>query len=238
MNQIRNELATMRYRSAGNWTAPVVLRVPVGGYIHGALYHSQNIEATFAHFPGLYVVYPCTAADAKGLLKTAIRGEDPVLFLEHKGLYRQMYATSAEPDAEYLLPFGKARVAREGRDITVVTYGALVKKSLDAAAKMEEQGVSVEVIDLRSILPWDQETVYASIRKTGRALIAHEDILTAGFGAEVAARIARDAFEWLDAPVMRIGAADSPVPYNWFLEAEVLPQEANLVAGLEELASY
>ncbi len=238
MNQIRNELATMRYRSAGNWSAPVVIRVPVGGYIHGALYHSQNIEATFAHFPGLYVVYPSNAADAKGLLKSAIRGEDPVLFLEHKGLYRQIHAAAPEPDAEFLLPFGAARVAREGSDISIVTYGAMVKKSLDAAGKMAARGISVEVIDLRSILPWDRETVLRSVGKTGRVLVAHEDVLTMGFSAEVAAVISQDGFEFLDAPVMRLGGADSPVPYNWHLEAEILPQDRHLMAALERLAAY
>lgn len=238
MNQIRNEVATMRYRSAGTWSAPVVMRVPVGGYIHGALYHSQNIEATFAHFPGLHVVYPSNAADAKGLLKSAIRGEDPVLFLEHKGLYRQIYASSPEPDADFLLPFGLARVAREGTDITVVTYGALVKKSLDAAGKLAARGISVEVVDLRSILPWDRETILASVRKTGRVLVAHEDVLTMGFGAEVAAVIAQEGFEHLDAPVMRLGGADSPIPYNWYLEAEILPQDRHLMAALERLAAY
>ncbi len=238
MNQIRNELATMRYRSDGQWACPVVLRVPVGGYIHGAIYHSQNIEATFAHFPGIHVVYPSMAADAKGLLKTAIRGEDPVLFLEHKGLYRQIYASSPEPDDGFLLPFGCARVARAGTDITIVTYGALVKKSLDAAAKMEGRGISVEVIDLRSLIPWDRTKVLESVVKTGRVLVAHEDVLTGGFGAEVAAVIAEQAFESLDAPVMRLGGADSPVPYNWFLEAEILPQEGHLTRALEKLASY
>jgi 2-oxoisovalerate dehydrogenase E1 component len=238
MNQIRNELSTMRYRSNGQWSCPVVLRVPVGGYIHGGLCHSQNIEATFAHFPGIHVVYPCTAADAKGLLKSAIRGEDPVLFLEHKGLYRQIYATSPEPDDEFVLPFGRARIARPGSDITVVTYGALVKKSLDAAAKMEGRGVSVEVIDLRSLIPWDREQVLASVARTGRVLVAHEDVLTVGFGAEVAAVIAEEAFESLDAPVLRLGSADSPVPYNWIIEAEVLPQETHLLRALEKLASY
>jgi 2-oxoisovalerate dehydrogenase E1 component len=238
MNQIRNELAMMRYRSAGHWAAPVVLRVPVGGYIHGALYHSQNIEATFAHFPGLYVVYPSMASDAKGLLKSAIRGEDPVLFLEHKGLYRQIYAASPEPDDEFLLPFGSARISREGNDLTVVTYGALVKRSLDAAAKMQAKGISVEVIDLRSIRPWDHAKVLASIRKTGRVLVAHEDVLTAGFGAEIAAWIAEEGFEALDAPVLRVGGAEAPVPYNWDLEAVVLPQERDLLAALERLAAF
>jgi 2-oxoisovalerate dehydrogenase E1 component len=238
MNQIRNEMATMRWRSNGAWISPVVVRVPVGGYIHGAIYHSQNIEATFAHIPGLYVLYPSNASDAKGLLKTAIRGEDPVLFLEHKGLYRQIYATSPEPDDEFILPFGRARVAREGNDITVVTYGYLVKRSMDAAAKMEASGISVEVIDLRTIVPWDRETVLGSVRKTGRVLVAHEDVLMMGFGAEIAAVIAEKGFETLDAPVMRVGSANCPVPYNWFLEDEVLPQERHLLSALERLAAY
>jgi 2-oxoisovalerate dehydrogenase E1 component len=238
MNQIRNEMATMRWRSNGAWTAPVVVRVPVGGYIHGAIYHSQNIEATFAHFPGLYVVYPSNASDAKALLKSAIRGEDPVLFLEHKGLYRQVYAASPEPDDGFILPFGKGRIARQGRDITIVTYGYLVKRSLDAAAKMDAQGISVEVIDLRTIRPWDQETVLVSVRKTGRVLVAHEDGLMMGFGAEIAARIASEGFEYLDAPVMRVGGAEAPVPYNWFLEDVILPQERDLMAALERLAAY
>lgn len=238
MNQIRNEMAMMRWRSNGNWTAPVIVRVPVGGYIHGAIYHSQNIEATFAHFPGLYVLYPSNASDAKGLLKAAIRGEDPVLFLEHKGLYRQIYAASAEPDDEFVLPFGRARVVRAGSDITVVTYGYLTKRCFDAAGKMERSGISVEVIDLRTIIPWDRETVLSSVRKTGRVLVAHEDILTMGFGAEVAATIAQEGFESLDAPVMRVGGRDCPVPYNWFLEEDVLPQERHLVSALESLAAY
>ncbi len=238
MMQIRNELATMRYRSAGNWSCPVVLRIPVGGYIHGALYHSQNIEATFAHFPGLYVAYPSNAADAKGLLKSAIRGKDPYLFLEQKGLYRQAYASSPEPDAEYLLPWGVARVAREGEDATIVTYGALVKKSLDAAAKMEDRGVSVEVIDLRTMMPLDMDTVVKSVRKTGRLLIAHEDVVFTGFGAEVAAQVADAAFDALDAPIRRVGGAPSPIPYNWHLEAKILPQDSDVLRALEELLAY
>jgi 2-oxoisovalerate dehydrogenase E1 component len=239
MMQIRNELAVMRYRSAGNWPCPVVVRIPVGGYIHGALYHSQNIEATFSHFPGLYVAYPSNAADAKGLLKSAIRGEDPYLFLEHKGLYRQSYAATPEPDADYLLPWGVARTVREGTDLTVVTWGALVKKSLDGAEWMRrEHGVSVEVIDLRTMVPLDMETVIESVRKTGKVLVAHEDVLTGGFGAEVAAQITDEAFEHLDAPVRRLGGADSPIPYNWILEAEILPQERHVQRALLELAEY
>ena len=216
-----------------------MVRIPVGGYIHGALYHSQNIEATFAHFPGLYVAYPSNAADAKGLLKSAIRGEDPYLFLEHKGLYRQSYAATPEPDADYLLPWGVGRVVRAGTDLTVVTWGALVKKSLDGAEWMKrEHGVSVEVIDLRTMVPLDMETIVESVRKTGKVLVAHEDVLSSGFGAEVAARIASEAFEHLDAPVRRLGGAESPIPYNWILEAEILPQERHVQRALLELAQY
>ena len=238
MMQIRDELCTMRYRSDGNWTCPLVVRIPVGGYIHGALYHSQNIEATFAHFPGLYVAYPSNAADAKGLLKAAIRGDDPYLFLEQKGLYRQSHSTSPEPGPDFLLPWGVARIARPGDDLTIVTYGALVKKSLDAAAKMEERGVSVEVIDIRTMVPFDLETVVKSVKKTGRVLVAHEDVVFGGFGAEIAAQISDAAFEHLDAPVRRMGGAPSPIPYNWFLEANVLPQDHHVLAAVEELANY
>jgi 2-oxoisovalerate dehydrogenase E1 component len=238
MMQIRNELATMRYRSNNHWTCPVIIRVPVGGYIHGALYHSQNIEATFSHFPGLYVGYPSNAADAKGLLKSAIRGEDPYLFLEQKGLYRQIYAASPEPDEDFLLPWGLARVARAGTDLTIVTYGAMVKRSLDAAEAMSQRGISVEVIDLRTMVPLDIDTVVASARKTGRVLVAHEDVLFGGFGGEVAARIADAAFDHLDAPVRRFAGADTPIPYNWFLEERILPQTAGLIAACEELAGY
>ncbi len=238
MMQIRNELATMRYRSNNHWAAPLVIRVPVGGYIHGALYHSQNIEATFSHIPGLYVGYPSNAADAKGLLKSAIRGDDPYLFLEQKGLYRQIYAASPEPDEEFLLPWGVARVARPGTDLSIVTYGALVKRALDAAEAMGSRGVSVEVVDLRTMVPLDLETVLASARKTGRVLVAHEDTLFGGFGAEVAASVAAAAFDHLDAPVRRHAAADTPVPYNWFLEEQILPQTAGLIAACEELADY
>ncbi len=238
MMQIRNELAVMRYRSNNSWSCPMVVRVPVGGYIHGALYHSQNIEATFSHFPGLYVAYPSNAADAKGLLKAAARGEDPYLFLEQKGLYRQIYASSPEPDEDFLLPWGKARVARPGKHLTVVTWGALVKKSLDAAEHLARRGVAVEVIDLRTMVPLDVETVVASVRKTGRLVIAHEDVVFGGFGAEVAARVAEEAFDALDAPIRRYGGAYTPVPYNWFLEEEVLPQTAGLIRVLEETIEF
>lgn len=238
MMQIRNEVATMRYRSGGHWSCPMVIRIPVGGYIHGALYHSQNIEATFAHYPGLYVAYPSNAADAKGLLKSAIRGQDPYLFLEQKGLYRQAYASAPEPDADYLLPWGVARVARAGDQLTIVSYGALVKKSLDVAEKLRAEEVSVEVIDIRTMVPLDLETIVRSVRKTGRVLIAHEDMLFAGFGAEIAAQIADSAFTFLDAPIRRVGGATSHVPYNWHLETKVLPQDADLLLAARELAAF
>jgi len=238
MNQIRNELATLRYRSNNAWSCPVVVRAAVGGYIHGGLYHSQNIEGFFAHVPGLLVAYPSNAADAKGLLKTAIRSDDPVLFLEHKGLYRQSYAMAPEPDADYLLPFGKAAIKREGKDITVITYGMLVHKSLEAAKKMEEKGVSIEVIDIRTINPLDKETILKSVKKTNKVLIAHEDTITAGFSAEISAIIADEAFEFLDAPVKRIGATNTPIPYSPPLENAVLPQESWILQALEELAKY
>ncbi|MGH2568223.1 MAG: alpha-ketoacid dehydrogenase subunit alpha/beta, partial [Bacteroidota bacterium] len=216
--QIRDEMAVLRYRSNNNWPCPMVIRVPVGGYIHGGHYHSQCIEAIMAHIPGIRLAFPSNAADAKGLLKAAIRGDDPVIFMEHKGLYRQGYAASPEPDEEYLLPFGVAAVKREGSDITVVTYGAMVQKSLEAAKKIEEKGVTVEVIDIRTVNPLDTETIYSSVKKTNKVLIVHEDTMTAGFGAEIAALIARNSFEYLDGPVMRVGALDTPVPYSPPLE--------------------
>jgi 2-oxoisovalerate dehydrogenase E1 component len=238
MMQIRNELATMRWRSNGTWSAPMVIRVPVGGYIHGGLCHSQNIEAFFAHLPGVKIAYPSTAADAKGLLKTAIRGNDPVLFLEHKGLYRQAYAASPEPDKDYLLPFGKARIAKEGDDLTVITWGALVQKSLEAVRELAKQGTSVEVIDIRTINPLDTETILASVKKTSKVLIAHEDNRFHGFGAEISAHITEFAFEHLDAPIKRIGAHDTPVPFNAKMEEVCLPQTSWLLKAMQELASY
>ncbi len=238
MMQIRNELATMRWRSANTWTAPVVVRVPVGGYIHGGLCHSQNIEGFFAHLPGIKIAYPSNAADAKGLLKTAIRGNDPVLFLEHKGLYRQSYAASPEPDADYLLPFGKARVVREGDDLTIVTWGALVHKSLEAAKVLEKEGASVEVIDIRTINPLDTETIVNSVKKTSKVLIAHEDTLFQGFGAEVGAQIAEQAFEYLDGPVKRLAGVDVPIPFNSELEKAALPQIEDVVNAARGLLAY
>jgi 2-oxoisovalerate dehydrogenase E1 component len=238
MMHIRNEVATMRYRSNNHFSSPVVIRVPVGGYIHGALYHSQNIDGYFTHVPGLYVVYPSTAADAKALLKTACRMDDPVMFLEHKGMYRQGYAASLEPDEEYLLPLGKASVRREGTDLTIVSWGALVQKSLETARVLDKEGVSVEVIDLRSLVPLDMETVLRSIEKTSRVLVAHEDNITGGYGGEVAARIAQEGFELLDAPVRRLGAVDCHIPYAWTLESEILPQDKDVIAAARDLLAY
>jgi 2-oxoisovalerate dehydrogenase E1 component len=238
MMHIRNEVATMRYRSNNDFSAPVVMRVPVGGYIHGALYHSQSIDGFFTHIPGLYVLYPSTAADAKGLLKTACRMDDPVMFLEHKGMYRQGYAASLEPDDEYLIPFGKASVRREGSDLTIVTWGSLVQKSLETARVLDKEGVSIEVIDLRTLVPLDMEAVLKSIAKTSRVLVAHEDNITGGFGGEVAARIAQEGFELLDAPVRRLGAVDCHIPYAWTLESEILPQDKDIIAAVRDLLAY
>lgn len=238
MMQIRDELAMLRYRSNNAWSCPVVIRVPVGGYIHGGHYHSQCIESIFAHVPGIRLCFPSNAADAKGLLKTACREEDPVLFMEHKALYRQSFAASPEPDANYLLPFGIAKVKREGTDITVITYGMMVQRSLEAAQKLEDQGISVEVIDLRTLNPLDTETILRSVKKTGKALIVHEDTLTAGFGAELAAILAKEAFQYLDAPIQRVGAKDTPVPYAPTLEDAMLPNERTITKALEDLARY
>jgi 2-oxoisovalerate dehydrogenase E1 component len=236
--QLRDEIAMFRYRSNNTWSTPMVIRVPVGGYIHGGHYHSQCIESIMAHVPGIRLVFPSNAADAKGLLKAAIRGDDPVIFMEHKGLYRQGYASSPEPDENYVLPFGIAAIKRAGADISLITYGALVQKSLEASKKMEEKGVSVEVIDLRTINPLDKGTIFSSVQKTGKVLIAHEDTMTAGFGAELSALITENCFQSLDAPIMRVAALDAPIPYSPPLESAVLPSEAKIVFALEELAAY
>lgn len=236
--QIRNELVMYRYRSNNLFETPVVIRVAVGGFIHGGIYHSQNIESFFAHMPGLLIAYPSNAADAKGLLKTALRINDPVLFLEHKGLYRQSYASSLEPDENYLLPFGKAKVLKEGDDITIVTYGAMVHESNFAAKKLEEEGYSIEIIDIRTINPLDLETIYQSIKKTGKVIIIHEDTLTAGFGAEISALIAENCFEHLDAPIKRIAAKDTPIPYSKILEEFILPDRYKIYNGIKELLAY
>lgn len=238
MMQLRNEVAMLRYRSNNTWACPMVVRVPVGGYIHGGHYHSQNIESIFAHCPGIYIAYPSTAADAKGLLKSAIRMEDPIMFLEHKALYRQSYAMSPEPGDEYLIPFGKASIRWQGNDVTVVTYGATVYLALSAAKKLSEKGIEIEVIDLRTIVPLDKETILQSVRKTNRVLVLSEDTRTSGFAAELCSIIAEEAFEFLDAPIKRITAQDAPIPYSPALEAAVLPSEAQVMNTLEELIAY
>lgn len=239
MMQIRNELATIRYRSNNHFSAPVVIRVPVGGYIHGGLCHSQNIEATFAHFPGLKIALPSTAIDAYGLLKNAMKSDDPVLFLEHKALYRQSFARSILPrDDRYDLPFGKAIVRGEGNDITVITYGILVQRALEARELLASDDIRVEVIDLRTIVPYDQATIVQSVKKTGKVLVLHEDMRFMGFGAEIASFIAENCFMHLDAPVRRLAAKDSPVPYNWDLEEEILPQPKDIIEAIRDLAAY
>ena len=236
--QLRDEVAMLRFRSNNDWSCPMVVRVAVGGYIHGGLYHSQNIDGFFTHVPGLRVVMPSNAADAKGLLKTACRSEDPVIFCEHKGLYRATFAGSPEPDADYCLPFGVAKIVREGSDITLITWGMMVQRSLEAARKLEEQGTNVEVIDLRTLNPLDDEAIFRSVSKTGKVLIVHEDTLTGGFGAEIAALIADEMFMKLDAPVKRVAAKDAPVPYGPTLENAMLPQTADIVKALEALAGF
>ena len=236
--QLRDEIPTVRWRSNGEWTCPVVVRMAVGGYIKGGPWHSACVESFFAHIPGWRVVFPSCAQDAKGLLKSAARSEDPVVFLEHKGLYRRVQAKDLEPGADYLVPFGRGRIRREGKDLTIVTWGSTVYMALEVARQMEQQGRSLEVIDLRSIVPLDEEMIYRSIRKTSRVVIVHEDSLTMGFGAEVAARIAENAMDALDAPVRRVTAKDSFVPSAPNLELAVLPSVDDLRLVVEQTLRY
>ena len=235
MMQIRNEVATMRYRSNGKWSCPIVMRVPVGGYIHGSICHSQSIDGFFTHLPGIYIAYPSNASDAKGLLKMACRMEDPVMFMEHKGLYRQGFAASPEPDENYLLPFGKARIVQEGNDVTIITWGALVQKSIEAA---RNTGLSVEIIDLRTLNPLDMETILTSLQNTSRVIVAHEDNLNNGFGAEIAARISDKGFKYLDAPIKRVASIDAPVAYAEVLENELLVQTSWIENALKEIVEF
>jgi Pyruvate/2-oxoglutarate dehydrogenase complex, dehydrogenase (E1) component, eukaryotic type, beta subunit len=238
-HQIRNEVAVTRWRSDGDTKCPMVMRVPVGGYLKGgAVYHSQSGTTLFSHTPGLMIVYPSTALDANGLLRTAIRCDDPVLFLEHKHLYRQVYNKSQYPSNEFLIPFGKAKKVREGSDVTIVTFGALVERSNQACKRLEQQGITVDLIDLRTLVPYDWEAIAESVKKTSRVIVAHEDPLSYGYGAEIAARISDELFEYLDAPVKRVGATDTFVAYAPQVEDFILPQSEDVEKAVRELMKY
>jgi 2-oxoisovalerate dehydrogenase E1 component len=240
MHQMRNELPLMRWRSNGEFSCPLVMRVPIGGYLTGgSIYHSQSGESIFTHTPGVRIVMPSNALDALGLLRTAIRCDDPVIFLEHKRLYRETFGRAAYPGPDFCIPFGKAKIVRPGKDLTVLTYGAVVPRALQAAQKLHrDTGLDVELIDLRSLTPYDWETIAESVKKTNRVIVAHEDMLSWGYGAELAARIADELFHDLDAPVRRVAAMDTFVAYQPVLEDAILPQPEDLYRAMQELAAF
>jgi 2-oxoisovalerate dehydrogenase E1 component len=239
MMQIRDEMSMLRYRSGNDYSCPMVIRVPIGGYLRGgAPYHSQSGESIFAHCPGIRIAFPSNAVDAAGLLRTAVRCDDPVLFLEHKHLYRQTYNKGVYPGAGHMVPFGRAALRREGTDVLVITWGALVQRTLLAAQQAEKEGFSVAVLDLRTIIPYDWAAISAQVQRCNRLVIAHEDQLTCGFGAEIAARVADELFHWLDAPIRRVAAMDTPVAYAPEIEEEILPQASDILAAIREIGRY
>jgi len=239
MMQLRNEMAMLRYRSGNLWSCPMVVRVATGGYLRGGgPYHSQSGESIFAHCPGIRIAFPSTAVDAVGLLRTAIRCDDPVLFLEHKHLYRQTYNKGEYPGSEFMIPFGKAARRRDGSDVLVITWGALVQRALVAAQHAEKQGIHAAVLDLRTIAPYDWATIAEEVKRVNRVVIAHEDQMTGGFGAEIAARIADQCFPWLDAPVKRVASTDTFVGYAPALEDYILPQVEDLAQAMRELHAF